>query len=92
MADIMGCSSGIQSYGNDEKSFDDGGHDVMAAAAIILNQSNESCCCSDDEFTLKAVNSEKDLEFEEIDVSNKKSNKNLKKLQYNALTESIQAN
>ena len=81
MADIMGSSSGIQSYGNDEKSFDDGSHDIMAAAAILLNQSNESCCCSDDEFTLKAVSSEKDMEFEEIDVSpNKKINKNLKKL------------
>ena len=78
MMDIMG-SSGIQSYGNDEQSFDNASQEAITA--IILNQSNESCCCSDDEFTMKAANSQKEQEFEDYEVnSQQQSNKNLKRL------------
>lgn len=42
---------------------------------------------------MKATNAQKEFEFEDIEVnSHQKSNRNLKRLQYNALTDSIAAN
>jgi hypothetical protein len=84
----MGNSS-LGSFSN-ERSFDETNEHV---AALILNQSNESCCCSDEEFNLKYNSNKADLTDSPKDLKNQTQKKNhIKKLQYNALQESINAN